>query len=148
MHTCHEESPSGGGSRAEQLTALLRRCSRILYHHSEPGMQQLAVLRLLTAGNATPRQVQESLGIRPGSASELITKLENKGFLTRRRTDADRRSVELSLTERGAEFVRRHVDCSAAAMLDVLSAEEQQELAALLEKLLHTWVESGVIHGR
>lgn len=148
MHTCHEETTSDGGSRAEQLTGLLRRCSRILYHHSEPGMQQLAVLRLLSEGSASPRQVQEALGIRPGSASELITKLENKGLLTRRRTDADRRNVELSLTERGAEFVSRHVDCSAAAMLDVLSAEEQEELTALLEKLLHTWVESGVIHGR
>ncbi len=148
MHDHHEEKRPGEETPEEHLTHLLRRCSRILYHHSEPGIQQLAVLRLLTAGDASPRQVQETLGIRPGSASELITKLENKGLLTRQRRDEDRRSVELRLTERGAEVVRRHVDCSAAAMLDVLTADEQQELTALLEKLLRTWEESGVISPR
>ncbi len=144
MHDHHEKA-FGEETREERLTHLLRRCNRVLYYHSEPGQQQHAVLRLLSAGDASPRQVQEALGIRPGSASELITKLENKGLLTRRRRDTDRRSVALSLTERGAEVLAHHVDCPAPALLDVLTPEEQEQLTALLEKLQRAWKESGVI---
>ena len=141
----HHEKAFGEETREEHLAHLLRRCSRVLYYHSEPGQQQHAVLRLLSAGDASPRQVQEALGIRPGSASELITKLEYKGLLTRRRRDADRRSVALSLTERGAEALARHIDCPAPALLDALTPEEQEQLTALLEKLQRAWKESGVL---
>lgn len=144
---CHQhEKPRGEETRTERLAHLLHACNRVLYYHSGPGQQQNAVLRLLAGGDATPRQVQEALGVRPGSASELITKLENKGLLTRRRRDADRRSVALSLTERGAETLARHIiDRPAQTLLDALPPEEQEQLAALLEKLLRAWKESGVV---
>ena len=88
-------------TRDEKLALLLRVCGRRLYHSSCAGRTQSRVLGLLAAGDISQRELQERLQIQPGSISELISKLELKGFLTRRRNENDRRKVVLSLTEEG-----------------------------------------------
>ncbi len=83
--------------------------------------------------------VQEALGIRPGSASELISKLEDRGMLVRARDGADKRKILLSLTSAGLEFDAAQTAEVLAERYGALSGEEQETLIGLLEKLLANW---------
>ena len=127
--------------REEQLTALLRGCGKFMYYHSRPGMQQGMVLQMLRGGAMTQRQIQDRLGTRPGSVSELISKLESKNLLQRQRSEADRRQVLLTLTPKGRDFSQRHTAYPATDLYTALTAEEQETLAQLLRKLQADWTE-------
>ena len=132
-------------TREEKLSLLLRVCGRRLYHSSCAGRTQSRVLQLLAEGDMSQREMQERLQVQPGSISELVSKLEFKGLLTRRRNENDHRKVMLSLTDEGRlisqDELRRgemKVDFSG------LSWEEQGQLIALLEKLIDNWREEGL----
>lgn len=125
----------------EQLTALLRHCGKFMYYHTRPGMQQGMVLQLLRGGPMTQRQIQERLGTRPGSVSELISKLESKCLLQRQRSEADRRQVLLTLTAKGREMSQRHTAYPATGLYTALTEEERETLERLLSRLLEDWKE-------
>ena len=61
----------------------MRRCGHFLYQR-QGGQGQRRVLTILQErGSMQQRELQEYLGIQPGSMSELIGKLEQKGLLKR-----------------------------------------------------------------
>lgn len=122
----------------ELLARYLRRCGHVLYHQAHH-CQQDAVLTLLARGPVSQKQIQEQLSIRPGSASELISKLESKALVTRQRDDTDRRRVVLTLTEQGQIAARIHEERPKEALFSSLSPEEKTQLVQLLEKLLSGW---------
>lgn len=128
----------------EQLTVLLRHCGKFMYYHSSPGMQQGMVLQMLRNGPMTQKQVQEQLGTRPGSVSELISKLESKNLLQRRRSETDRRKVLLTLTVKGEAISQRHTGYPAEGLYEALTQSERETLAQLLSKLLADWTERRV----
>ena len=132
-------------SREERLSMLLRICGRRLYHSSCAGRTQSRVLQLLDVGDISQKDLQDRLQIQPGSVSELITKLEFKGLLIRRRNESDRRKVLLSLTEEGRQAARAARERGDTAVrFDSLAWEEQGELIRLLEKLIEGWREEGL----
>ena len=136
------EMENGG---QERLTRLLRICGRRLYHSSCAGRTQAQVLKLLSEGGVTQKEIQERLQIQPGSMSELTGKLEMKGFVTRTRDANDRRRVTLALTPAG----RRAAEAAAARKdvtlrYDGLTQAEQEQLTALLEKVIEGWRKDGV----
>lgn len=59
------------------------------------GSQKRILILLLETGPITQRELTERLGIQPGSASEVIAKLENAGLVTRTESEADRRTVDI-----------------------------------------------------
>lgn len=134
----------GAQGPEEQLTALLRLCGKFMYFHSRPGMQQGMVLQMLREGPLTQKQIQEQLGTQPGSVSELISKLEKKNLLQRQRSETDRRTVLLTLTERGADMARRHTGYPASGLYTALTEAEQETLIRLLNKLQSDWAERRV----
>ena len=83
------------------------------------------------------RELQDYLGIQPGSMSELIGKLEQKGLLQRVASEKDRRSRILMLTEQGREMTDAVKE--EQELFGILSEEEQGQLRALLTKLLAAW---------
>lgn len=130
----------------QELYTLLLRCSHNLSrgHHRgmliQPGQQR--VLSLLAAREKIgQRELADVLQIRPASLSELLTKLEGKGLVTRTRADAARRGVEVEITHMGkkAAEVSEGDGESVRGMFSVLSEEERQRLAQLLDKLLGAW---------
>lgn len=125
-------------STDEKLSRCLRRCGHVLYHQSHHS-QQDAVLALLRQGPLSQKQIQEQLSTRPGSVSELISKLESKQLVERRRDDADRRRVVLSLTEKGRIAALIHRERPSEDLFAAFSEEEKEQLAGLLEKLLESW---------
>ena len=99
-------------------------------------------MTLLEAGDMTQRELTERLGIQPGSASEVIGKLEASGFLVRSPSKTDRRTTNIALTEAGktaagdalAQRRERHQQ-----MFSSLSEEEKDTLLHLLEKINAHW---------
>ena len=127
------------GREDEYLTTLLRRCGKFMYFHSNAGMGQGAVLRMLRDGPLTQKEIQERLGTSPGTVSELITKLEGKHSLTRQRSEEDRRKVLLTLTEKGRSIADRHAEYTTKGLYQALTDEERDTLIRLLETLAEDW---------
>jgi len=68
------------------------------------------VLRFLARANrfsATPSALAEFVGSTRSAASQMIKQLEGKGYLERRRSAEDQRSMTLSVTSRGEKFLAR-----------------------------------------
>ncbi len=115
-HASRPEPPRGGG-------------------RGGPGMGQRRVLRLLSETESVSQQsLQEILAIRPGSLSELLGKLENKGLIARTQDEADRRKNFLSITDEGRR-VLNDPDVQADPFA-VLTETEKETLKGLLKKVI------------
>ncbi|MGI6033722.1 MAG: MarR family winged helix-turn-helix transcriptional regulator, partial [Coriobacteriales bacterium] len=104
---------------------------------------QLRVLEALEGEDKlTQSELRGKLDIRAASLSELLTKLEDKGLIVRERNEADKRSIDVYLTDLGADCIseaKEHRKKMAEKMLGALSEEEKQQLSNLLCKLIHSW---------
>lgn len=106
------------------------------------GSQKRILMVLLETGNITQRALTERLGIQPGSASEVIAKLENAGLIVRISSSEDRRTADISLTEEGrkqAMEARIQREQRHEQMFSCLSEEEKIQLLALLGKVNDDW---------
>lgn len=125
----------------EKLFALLGRLGRMGHGAFDGKSSQHRILHILSKSERmTQCELTEQLGIRPGSASEIIKKLESAGLITRQSNSEDRRTVDIALTEAGktqAEASRaQHSD---HALFESLTDDEKQQLLVLLEKLGQDW---------
>lgn len=106
------------------------------------GSQKRILIILHETGSMTQRELTERLGVQPGSASEVIGKLESAGLIQRTQSSEDHRTSEIRLTDTGREKA-----CEAAQqrkqrhqeMFSGLSEEEKETLLALTEKLNADW---------
>ncbi len=110
---------------------------------SEGRASQKRILILLkeTAG-MTQKELTARLGVQPGSASEVLSKLEQAGLIFRTPSKADHRTTDIRLTPEGERLAReaslrrmeRHEQ-----MFAVFSSEEKDALLAMLERLNAHW---------
>lgn len=124
---------------------------RLLYEGKASQKRILIILDELET--VTQKDLTERLGIKPGSASEILSKLESAGLIIRTRNEADHRTTDVCLTDSGRELAaealaqrqKRHKE-----MFSCLSEEERQELLSLLEKVCDDWrnrySENGNVH--
>ncbi|MCD7833661.1 MAG: MarR family transcriptional regulator [Lachnospiraceae bacterium] len=128
---------------AEKLDLRLHQCGHYLYHHTA-GPRQMTVLQLLQKnGPMSQQDIQEMLDIQAGSVSELISKLESKGFLMRQRNETDRRKVVISLTDRGKALEIKPQEEILSRRYSLLDEMQQEQLLELLERLLDHWEMGG-----
>ncbi|MBS6029628.1 MAG: MarR family transcriptional regulator [Kocuria sp.] len=98
--------------------------------------QYLVLLVLWEQDERTVNQLGEALMLDSGTLSPLLRRMENAGFVTRRRSEQDERSVIVSLTDTG-----RALEEDAAGMqenlLDSLDMSVRDRLAlhGLAQKL-------------
>lgn len=134
-HHTHEAEHEHDGS----LSDLLGRCGRYYAHRigcSHRGQEN--VLRWLAEHpDVTQKELGEGLDITPASLSELLMKLERKGYIERFKDAQDRRFVRVCLTEDGTEAARAQKNGGDPFV--ALTPEEQEQLKALLAKLLESW---------
>lgn len=124
------------------LGDLLDRCGHRLAHRvggSKRGRGNVMAVIAQRPG-ISQKELAETLEIQPASVSELLMKLEQKGLVLREKDEQDRRSMKVSLTEEGQAALEEPREVSADPF-QVLSADEQAQLRALLEKLLADWEE-------
>lgn len=83
-------------------------------------------------------QLGEKILKSSGNMTLVIDNLVKRGLVQRRRREDDRRCIDIHLTEDGSQLVQRiwpaHLEQVTTA-LDVLSGDEQAQLAALCRKL-------------
>ena len=119
----------------DSLRSVLLRAAQSM-HHPQAGASQELVLRILAQeGEMDQRVLRSELHIQPGSLSELLGKLEQKGLIARERNDDDRRRVTVRLTDAGQTALSPGAE-AADDPFAALTAQEQTTLRTLLEKLL------------
>lgn len=122
----------------ERLTHELFR--RLYLKNRSSNQTQGKVLKILyKKGSLSQKEVQEILDVKPGSISEIITKLEKRELVIRVQDPEDKRRVLLELTEKGRQDVEefsRNYQNSVMKFFEVLDEDERQEFGRILVKLL------------
>lgn len=127
----------------DKLIINLRDLSHMMHLLYEGKASQKRILIILNETETiTQRDLTERLGIQPGSASEILSKLERAGWILRTRNEDDRRTTDVCLTDSGRELAaetlvqrrKRHEE-----MFSCLSGDERQKLLSLLEKVCADW---------
>lgn len=139
----------------DKLILNLRDLGHMMRFLYEGKASQKRILIILNeVGRITQRDLTERLGIQPGSASEILSKLESAGLILRTQNETDRRTTDVCLTDAGRELAaealaqrqKRHEE-----MFSCLSEKEKQELLSLLERVCADWRiryrENGNMHG-
>lgn len=128
----------------ESVIGLLRICGHILYHQRAGGRGQERIFSILMENpRISQKRVQDMMEIQSGSISELVNKMEKKGFLRRERDEDDKRKINLILTQKGKDSYKESgiKEIETSEMLRVLSKSEQDELKIILKKLVEDWEE-------
>lgn len=130
-------------SMNDKLIMNLRDISHMMRRQYEGKASQKRILIILHESDAlTQKELTERLGIQPGSASEILSKLENAGLITRTPNEADRRTTDIQLTDAGMKLALEAVEQRQKRhqeMFSCLSSEERQTLLSLLEKIHTDW---------
>jgi MarR family transcriptional regulator, 2-MHQ and catechol-resistance regulon repressor len=104
---------------------------------SASGFSVLVVLT--TAGGELPlRSLRQRLRTAKANATEVVTTLESRGLVVRRRMASDRRAATVAVTERGQELVQRLFPEHTRRVADafsVLDESEKRSLASICRKL-------------
>ena len=142
-HTWKQTTSSWGENMEGKLVLALLDISRTMRSLYEGrGSQKRVLIVLSETGTITQRELTARLGIQPGSASEVIAKLESAGLVERTDSEEDRRTANISLTENGlrqAEDALKQRSLRHEEMFSILSGEEKEQLLALLEKINSDW---------
>ncbi len=140
MRRCHRHI--GGPCRRDlesvldpnDLDGLFMACARRMRHerHRRFGSTQDRIVRILNENGGTMGQkaLQLLLGVQPGSISEILSKMEEKGLIIRDKDDDDRRASLIRLNTEVKDEEK------AVSLFDVLSDEEKESLKAILNKVL------------
>jgi DNA-binding MarR family transcriptional regulator len=100
-------------------------------------MPQLRVLVLVaTRSQVNASAVAAALDVHPSNATRLLDRLVQAGLLDRREAAADRRNIELNLTEdavRLVDSVMEHRREALARVLRQMGSTERRRLTAALE---------------
>lgn len=100
--------------------------------------QRRILILLREHDGITQREMTEKLNIKPASASEVLSKLISKGYITRVPSSIDKRTMIISLTEKGKSFAEEAFEYRSLRIVEMLSGlddNEKVKLLALLEKI-------------
>ena len=101
-----------------------------------------AVGRLLACAaenpGISPRELCELLDVRPSSLSEMLSRAEADGLLTRTADEADKRVQRIALTEKGSRLIselKAARDEDARKKTSCLTEEEKKQFCELCDRL-------------
>ena len=106
------------------------------------GSQKRILIVIDHYGSITQSALTEHLGIQPGSASEVLGKMEAAGLITRAQSESDKRTTDVCLTQAGRAAAKEAAAQRAARnarMFSCLGEEEKVALLALLERVNAAW---------
>ncbi len=121
-----------------KLFGFIHGCQRFARHQARPyhlrGQNRVLVI-LAKEGTLIQSQLAEIMDIRPSSMTELLSKLEERGLITRTPDEKDKRVTNVSITDEGKKAIAD--DDSTDDMLNEifagLSDEELTQLSELMD---------------
>ncbi len=135
------EAKNVEGEESISLHELFFQCSNILCRRIGGNASRRRIIALLNErGELTQRELQEALGIQAGSLSELVSRMEKYGVITRETDETDRRRVVLRLTDEGKKRAAEPRPIGDDRLFGALSPEEREQLRAMLEKIIDAHV--------
>lgn len=125
------------------LGYLVKRCSvmmtdfaeRAFAEHGVPFTQWLTLMKLRKEAPIAVGELACALGHDQGALTRVVDALVQAGLVERRRSAADRRSVELRLTDSGHAYVEDQLPIAINALNHVLEPFSHEEVDNLLELL-------------
>lgn len=121
------------------VSRLNHQYSKMQPQNTDPFHGQHRCLSVLdTAGIVNQKNLAQALSIRPASVSEILTRMEQKGWILRRPSDKDKRVTLVSLTEEGrtqADQLRKDRARYHSNMLSGLTTDEKEQFSAALQKI-------------
>lgn len=134
----------------------LMHVSHLLRHgHGEPELkvapgQKRVLTTLRNKGPMSQQELLKVLGLSPATLSELLSKLEEKQLIVRRKSAEDRRVSLIELTDAGKQKTDKITETDRKIAEEVfgdLTEEQKQELSDLLGSLVNSWnKKTGDIH--
>jgi DNA-binding MarR family transcriptional regulator len=136
--------PMGLVGRVQRLNHVLERELKAFFARRDLELWEADVLLTLRRAGApyalTPGALLKAAMVSSGAMTNRIDRLEAKGFVERSPGPDDRRSVRVQLTPRAValidEFFADHM-ANEARLFAGLTADEREQLAALLRTALH-----------
>lgn len=100
--------------------------------------QYIAMMVLWDQRSVTVKELGERLYLDSGTLTPLLKKLEGKGFITRKRSEEDERSLIVSVTEAGDALREKAIDIPRKMTEESVNLEKDEirELYRMLYKLL------------
>jgi DNA-binding MarR family transcriptional regulator len=109
---------------------------------------QIGVIMMLDCGYAnTPFELSRRLSYDSGSMTRMLDRLERKGFIMRTRSAADRRMIELVLTERGKDAAQQLPSVTTVVLQEQLRGFSPEEVSTLIG-LLSRFIANGTAAAR
>lgn len=101
---------------------------------------QARILKIVSSNDGiSQRRLQEIVGIKPGSLSEVLLKLEKLGYIKRGIDPDDKRRQVVCITDEGRkafEDIHAEREKESEHIFDSLSQDEKGQLLSILNKLL------------
>ena len=100
----------------------------------------VALRTLYDQAGTTHAALMASLGMTKGAVSKVVSRLQDKGLVTRASHAADARAQVLALTRAGRALVpalARDADANDERLFGHLSAKQRRDLMALLQQMVH-----------
>lgn len=105
---------------------------RLRFLYDGKDSQRRALVLLLKSGSMSQRELTDRLDIKPGSMSEVLNKLDNKGLIERSPLESDKRTAMVSLTEDGTKKALQALEYRTEKRLEMFSALDDDEKITLL----------------
>jgi DNA-binding MarR family transcriptional regulator len=122
---------------------LFKSSSRVANGLKEKGLTylQLSYLRTIdNKGQTTVSELAKTLNLTKATISSQIKRMEDSGFVSRRKLERDKRSARIALTEKGKEICTSWRDIQASYLKRIrshLDAKEEESLQKLLMKIVN-----------
>ena len=101
--------------------------------------QYIAMMVLWEENNINVKTLGEKLFLDSGTLTPLLKKLENKGYIERKRSNSDERNLVVSITKEGLKLrdVAKDIPLKMGSCVN-LNEDEAKELYNILYKILKT----------
>ncbi len=99
--------------------------------------QYIAMMVLWEENNINVKTLGEKLFLDSGTLTPLLKKLENKGYIERKRSNSDERNLVVSITKEGLKLrdVAKDIPLKIGSCVN-LNEKETKELYSILYKIL------------
>ncbi|MBR3563576.1 MAG: winged helix DNA-binding protein [Clostridia bacterium] len=134
-----DEELNTGNGRDDELIKAIREARSFLHMlYDGNGSQKNLLMYLLENGPVTQRVLTDTMGVKPSSMSEIISKLEKSGLVVKTPDPKEYRTRIVSITDDGirvAEEERIRQQKVHELFLSPLDSDEKAVLMELLHKL-------------